>query len=212
LGEGRQVKSQEVSAHPEATIGVSQYSLADIQRKQSKPVRWVFFIGAVLVSIIVPYWIGRTLAIKHTARVLQTVSVLDPRGIAVICWTVTLTSFVGIGLSIIESSSWFWRMVFTIGLAAEQFIAGLCLLKVNFWYTTYVVYQQSAVLANAANLGILAAGVGVAIFAVIFVAILIWVKKDSPWNNLTHSWSALTMFLLIEFAAIFVVLFGGLIH
>lgn len=206
------MKSPEVSAHPEATISDSQYSLADIQRRQSQPIRWTVFIGAVLIAIIVPYWWGRALAIHHTAQVMRMVSSLDPRGIALIAWTVTLVAFVGIGLSIIESSSWFWRVVFTIGLAAEQFIAGLCLLKVNFWYSTYVVYQKSAVLANAANLGILAAGTGVAVFALVFVAILVGVKKDSPWNILTHSWSALSMFFVIELAAIVIVMFGGLIH
>ncbi|OZG48935.1 hypothetical protein [Bombiscardovia coagulans] len=206
------MKSPEVSSHPEATISDSQYSLADIQRRQSQPIRWMVFIGAVLIAIIVPYWWGRALAMHHTVQVMRMVSSLDPRGIALIAWTVTLVAFVGIGLSIIESSSWFWRVVFTIGLAAEQFIAGLCLLKVNFWYSTYVVYQKSAVLANAANLGILAAGMGVAVFALVFVAILVGVKKDSPWNILTHSWSALSMFFVIELAAIVIVMFGGLIH
>ncbi|BDR53638.1 hypothetical protein KIM372_15450 [Bombiscardovia nodaiensis] len=203
---------QEVSAHPEATIGNSQYSLADLERRQSKPIRWVVFIGAALLAIIVPYWLGRTLAINHTARVLSLVSGMDPRGIALISWTVTLVAVASLGMSIIEYSAWFWRVLFVIGLAAEQLIAGLCLLKFNFWYSTYVVYQQSAVLANAANLGILAAVLAVAVFAVLFVAILIGVKKDSPWNGLTRSWSALSMFFIIELAAILLVIFGGLIN
>ena len=54
-------------------------------------------------------------------------------------------------------------------------------------------------------------GLGVAVFAVIFVAILVCVRKDSPWNTLTHSWSALSMFFIIELIAIAIVLFGGLI-
>ncbi|WP_236632748.1 hypothetical protein [Bifidobacterium xylocopae] len=206
------MKRREVSAHPEATIADSEYSLADIQRKQAKPMRWVVFILAALLAIVVPYGLGRTLAIHHTAGVLRLVSGLDPRGIALIAWTVTLVAFVGLGMSIIESSSWFWRVLFVVGIAAEQLIAGLCLLKFNFWYGTYVIYQQSSVLANAANLGILAAGLSVAVFAVLFVAILIGVRKDSPLNTLTHSWSALTMFFVIELAAILIVLFGGLIN
>ncbi|BDR54084.1 hypothetical protein KIMH_01950 [Bombiscardovia apis] len=206
------MQPKEVSAHPEATIAESQYSLADIGRRKAKPIRWVIFTGAALLATILPYWFGRTLALNHTAGVLRLVSAIDPRGIALISWTVTLVGLVGIGMSIVEYSAWFWRIVFVIGLAAEQLIAGLCLLKINFWYSTYVVYQQSAVLANAANLGILAAISAMGIFAVLFVAILIAVKKDSPWNALTHSWSAFTMFFIIELAAILIVLFGGLIN
>ena len=80
------------------------------------------------------------------------------------------------------------RIVFVVGLAAEQFIAGLSLLKLNFWYSTYVVYGDSAQLPNAANLGIIAAGVGVAVYAVVWVGLLILIKKDSPLNVLTRSW------------------------
>ncbi|WP_390458671.1 hypothetical protein [Bifidobacterium apicola] len=200
-----------VSAHPEATIPDSEYSLAEIEQRRARPVRWVVFALAVLLAIVIPYGYGRSLAINHTQGVLHYASVLDPRGIALIAWTVTVLAFMGIGMSIIESSSWFWRVVFVLGLAAEQLIAGLCLLKMNFWYSTFVVYQHQAILANAANLGIIAAGLGVAVFAVIFVAILVCVRKDSPWNTLTHSWSALSMFFIIELIAIAIVLFGGLI-
>lgn len=200
-----------VSAHPEATIPESQYSLAEIEQKKARPIRWVIFALAVLLAIILPYGYGRSLAINHTQGVLHYASMMDPRGIALIAWMVTVLAFVGIGMSIIESHSWFWRIVFVVGLAAEQLIAGLCLLKMNFWYGTFVIYQHQAILANAANLGIIAAGLGVAVFAVFFVAILVCVKKDSPWNALTHSWSALSMFFIIELIAIAVVLFGGLI-
>ncbi|KFI40553.1 hypothetical protein BACT_1257 [Bifidobacterium actinocoloniiforme DSM 22766] len=206
------MSERKVSAHPEATIADSEYSLADIERKRARPGRWVAFILAALLSILLPYGVGRTMAIHHTAGVLRIVSSMDPKGIALISWTVTLVAFAALGMSIIESSSWFWRIVFLLGLAAEQLIAGLCLLKFNFWYGTYVVYQQSAVLANAANLGILAGGLAVAVFAVVFVAILIGIKKDSPLNVLTHSWSALSMFFVIELAAILIVLYGGLIN
>ena len=141
-----------VSAHPEATIPDSEYSLAEIEQRRARPVRWVVFALAVLLAIVIPYGYGRSLAINHTQGVLHYVSVLDPRGIALIAWTVTVLTFMGIGMSIIESSSWFWRVVF-----------------------------------------------------------LVCVRKDSPWNTLTHSWSALSLFFIIELAAIAIVLFGGLI-
>ena len=92
--------------------------------------------------------------------------------------------------------------MFVVGLAAEQFIAGLSLLKLNFWYSTYVVYGDSARLPNAANLGIIAAGVGVAVYAVVWVGLLI---------VLTRSWASFILFFAIETAALLIVLFGGLL-
>ena len=56
-------------------------------------------------------------------------------------------------------------IVFVIGLAGEQFIAGLSMLNLNFWYSTYVVYGKQAGLANAANLGIMGAAIGIAVYA-----------------------------------------------
>lgn len=199
------------SAHPEATIPESEYSLAEIEQRKARPIWWVVLALATLLAIILPYGYGRSLAINHTQGVLHYASAMDPRGIALIAWMVTVLAFMGIGMSIIESHSWFWRAVFVLGLAAEQLIAGLCLLKMNFWYGTFVIYHHQAILANAANLGIIAAGLGVAVFAILFVAILVCVKKDSPWNVLTHSWSALSMFFIIELIALAIVLFGGLI-
>ena len=116
-----------------------------------------------------------------------------------------------LGRSLAESRNWLCRIVFVVGLAAEQFIAGLSLLKLNFWYSTYVVYGDSAQLPNAANLGIIAAGVGVAVYAVVWVGLLILIKKDSPLNVLTRSWASFILFFAIETAALLIVLFGGLL-
>ena len=55
--------------------------------------------------------------------------------------------------------------MFVLGLAGEQFIAGLSMLNLNFWYSTYVVYGKQAGLANAANLGIMGAAIGIAVYA-----------------------------------------------
>ena len=85
------------------------------------------------------------------------------------------------------------------------------MLKLNFWYSTYVVYGDSARLPNAANLGIIAAGVGVAVYAVVWVGLLILIKKDSPLNVLTRSWASFILFFAIETAALLIVLFGGLL-
>ena len=130
---------------------------------------------------------------------------------AFVSWTVTLTTFTGLGLAVVESRNWLCRIVFVVGLAAEQFIAGLSLLKLNFWYSTYVVYGDSAQLPNAANLGIIAAGGCVAVYAVVWVGLLILIKKDSPLNVLTRSWASFILFFAIETAALLIVLFGGLL-
>lgn len=98
-----------------------------------------------------------------------------------------------------------------IGLAAEQLIAGLCILKIDFWYATYVVYGESSALTNAANLGIIPVGIGVAVFAVLWVGLLVTIKKESPLNVLTRSWASFILFFVIETIALLVVMFGGLL-
>lgn len=97
-----------------------------------------------------------------------------------------------------------------IGLAAEQLIAGLRILKIDFWYATYVVYGESSALANAANLGIISVGIGVAVFAVLWVGLLVTIKKESLLNVLTRSWASF-IFFVIETIALLVVMFGGLL-
>ena len=164
-----------------------------------------------LAAIIAPYWLGRSLAVGHTQWLITHLNLFTPRGVAFVSWTVTLTTFTGLGLAVVESRNWLWRIVFVVGLAAEQFIAGLSLLKLNFWYSTYVVYGDSARRPNAANLGIIAAGGGVAVYAVVWVGLLILIKKDSPLNVLTRSWASFILFFAIETAALFIVLFGGLL-
>ena len=162
---GDHVETVDVSKHPDPSIPVTDLSLADIERRQSHPVPWAVFIVAVLAAIIAPYWLGRSLAVGHTQWLITHLNLFTPRGVAFVSWTVTLTTFTGLGLAVVESRNWLCRIVFVVGLAAEQFIAGLSLLKLNFWYSTYVVYGDSAQLPNAANLGIIAAGVGVAVYA-----------------------------------------------
>ncbi|RFT25356.1 teichoic acid transporter, partial [Gardnerella vaginalis] len=67
----------------------------------------------------------------------------------------------------------------------------------------------AAGLANAANLGIISAGFGVAVYAVLFVGLLVIVPKTSRLNVLTCSWASFIMFYTIEVLAILVVIFGG---
>ncbi|WP_229774877.1 hypothetical protein [Bifidobacterium tsurumiense] len=189
----------------------SALSLADIERSRSHPLQWVAYAVAVLVAIIAPYWFGRMLAVQHTEWVVAHISIFQPQGIAFMAWTVTVVAFTGLAMMIVESKSWLWRVVFIIGLALEQLIAGISLLKLSFWYSTYVVYGNSSNLVNAANLGIISAGFAVAVYAVVFVGLLVLVRKDSPLNVLTRSWASFILFFVIETIALLIVLFGGLL-
>lgn len=208
---GGKVETVEVSKHPEASIPVTELSLADIERRRAHPARWIAVIVAALVAIIAPYWFGRTLAVNNTYAVVAALGGIEPRGIALVGWAVVVIAYVGLAMAIVVSPSWPWLIVFVIGLAAEQFIAGLSMLNLNFWYSTYVVYGDQANVFNAANLGILAAAIAIAVYAVVFVGLLVIIKKTSPLNVLTKSWASFILYFAIEALALFVVLFGGLL-
>ncbi|MBT1174392.1 hypothetical protein JS530_02515 [Bifidobacterium sp. LC6] len=208
---GGKVEKVEVSKHPEASIPVTELSLADIERRRSHPARWIAVIVGVLVAIVAPYWFGRTLAVNNTDAVVAALGGIDPRGIALVGWAVVVIAYVGLAMAVVVSPSWPWLIVFVLGLAAEQFVAGLSMLNLNFWYSTYVVYGDQSNLANAANLGILASAIGIAVYAVIFVGLLVIIKKTSPLNVLTKSWASFILYFVIEALALFVVLFGGLL-
>ena len=85
--------------------------------------------------------------------------------------TVTIMAMAGLGLMVADVKKWLWGTVFVVGLAAEQFVAGVCLLSFNFWNATYVMYGDSSGLANAANLGIIAAEI-IALAVVLFGGLL----------------------------------------
>ena len=205
------VETVDVSKHPTASIERSDLSLADIERRESHPGRWVLFIVLVLAAMIAPYWWGRAIAVKDATWLVAHLSFLNPRGVALISWTVTIMTMAGLGLMVADAKKWLWGTIFVIGLAAEQFVAGLCLLSFNFWNATYVMYGNASGLANAANLGIIAAGFGVAVYAVLWVGLLVCIKKESKLNVLTRSWASFIRFFVSELGALGVVLFGGLL-
>ena len=186
-------------------------SMAERERSEWHKGRWIMFIVALLAAIIVPYWAGRQLAMAGTQTVVDAVSPIDPRGAALIAWVVTSMTFMTLGMAVMETRKVIWRVLFILLLAVEQLISGVGLLRLNFWYSTYVVYGDAAAPINAANLGILASAIGLAVFAVLYVGLLVLIRKDSPLNVLTRSWSALAIFFVIELVALAVVLFGGLV-
>ncbi|PJM78573.1 hypothetical protein CUU80_08735 [Bifidobacterium scaligerum] len=208
---GGKVETVEVSKHPTPSIPETDLSLAEIERRRSHPVRWIVVILAALTAMIAPYWFGRSLAVNNTYTVLGALDGVSAQGIALIGWTAVVITYVGLAMAVVVSPSWPWLIVFVIGLAGEQFIAGLSMLNLNFWYSTYVVYGDQANLANAANIGIMAAAIGIAVYAVIFVGLLVVIKKSSPLNVLTKSWASFILYFAIEALALFVVLFGGVL-
>ncbi len=208
---GGVVETVDVSKHPTASIEQSDLSLADIERRKSHPVRWVLFMALALVAMIAPYWLGRVVAVRDATWMVENLGFLDPKGVALISWTVTVAALTGLGLMVADTKKWLWGGVFVVGLAAEQFIAGMCLLSFNFWNATYVMYGGASGLANAANLGILAAGFGVAVYAVLWVGLLVCIRKESKLNVLTRSWASFLLFFIIEVAALSIVMFGGIL-
>ncbi|KAB5603989.1 hypothetical protein [Bifidobacterium jacchi] len=208
---GGRIEIVDVSKHPDPSIPDSELSLADMNRGRSKPLPWVLYGVLVLASIIAPYWLGRTLAARSTSTVVRYLTFSTPQGVALMSWAVTVVMFTGLGMAVVVTRGWLWRIVFAVGLAAEQFIAGICLLRLDFWFATYVMYGDAARYANAANLGIIAAGFGLAAFAVLWVGLLVLIRKDSPLNVLTHSWASFLLFYMIEAIALIIVQFGGLV-
>lgn len=187
-------------------------SLAEAKKRHAHPVRWIIAIALILVAMIVPYWIGRNIAFYNTDQLVGVLRAIDPRGLAVISWLATVATGVGVGLLVAFKRSVGWKIFTLLAFSAVQFLSGFALLKADFWYSTFVVFQEDAIYPNAINLGIIAAAIGFCAFAVAYVAILIIIKKDSKLNVLTQGSSALALFLFIELVALGIVIFGGLIN
>lgn len=202
--------AKEISdAYLSSDLPETELSIADFSRKHANPKRWWIYLGILLLAIVLPYWAGRTLAVQYTSWVVSHCAGLSAQGVVFISWVITVAAFTSLAMALIESSSWVWRFIFVVFLAFEQLIAGLCMLSMSFWYSTYVVYGPASGLANAANLGIISAGFAVAVFAVLFVGLLVIIPKKSRLNVLTRSWASFIMFYAVEVLAIIVVLFGG---
>lgn len=208
---GQEMEENLVSKHPEATIPESDVSLADIERSRAHPVRWALGCILALAALVFPYWAGRTLAVQHTAQIVRRFANVDPRGIALVAWAVTLFAFVSLAMMIVDRRKIPWFISFVVFLCGEQFVSGVSLLKFDFWHSTYVMYGDSARIANAANLGIIAASLALAVFAVVWVGLLVVVKKDSPLSVLTHVWTSMLLWFVLEVVALLIVMFGGML-
>ena len=65
---------------------------------------------------------------------------------------------------------------------------------------------------NAANLGIMGAAIGIAVYALMFVGLLVIIRKTSPLNVLTKSWASFILYFVIETIALPLVLFWRIAH
>ncbi|KFI68265.1 hypothetical protein BMAGN_0216 [Bifidobacterium magnum] len=211
LRKGRGVPQIEVSKHPEASIPVTDMSLADIKRRRSHPAMWIVLMVLVLAAVIGPYWYGRHCAVAYTQQLISLFSMVQPRAVAMLSWDATVLGFIGLGMTVLDRHKIPWFVLFLCGLVTEQFMAGISMLKFHFWGSTYVMYGQASNVPDAANLGIIAAVMGLAVFAVLWIGLLIAVKKNSPLNVLARTWVSFLFYMIIEVAALCVVLFGGFI-
>lgn len=206
-----EVDSGEVSKHPTPSIPVTDLSLADIERRKAHPGLWIVLVAIVLVAIIAPYWAGRHCAVEYTQQLIGIFQMLQPRAVAMVSWEATMLGIIGLGMVILDRHKKGWFVLFIVGLVLEQFIAGVAMLKFNFWGSTYVMYGEASDVANAANLGIISAILGLAVFAVIWIGLLIAIKKDSPLNVLARTWVSFVFFIVMELLALAIVEFGGMI-
>ena len=97
-----------VSKHPEATIPESDISLADIERKQSNPVKWTVSIVLVLAALIAPVLGGRSFAVHSTARVIEQLGHFTSYGIALVSWGWTTMIFVSLIMMIVDNRRMAW--------------------------------------------------------------------------------------------------------
>ena len=97
------VETVDVSKHPTASIEPSDLSLADIERRKSHPVRWILFMALVLLAMIAPYWWGRDIAVRDASWMVANLNFLDPKGVALISWTVTIVALTGLGLMVADA-------------------------------------------------------------------------------------------------------------
>lgn len=208
---GDRLETVDVSKHPDPTIPPSDLSLADIERRHFRPMLWSVFITVLLVVLVAPYWVGRFLAVHRTEAVVRHLSAYSLQGVAFSSWAVTVVMVTCLAMSIVVARRMVWTVLFLLALAVEQFIGGVALLRFDFWYSTYVVYGPSAGLLNAVNLGIVSAMLGMAVFAVLFVGLLVIIRKESPLNVLTQGWASMILFFVIEVIALLIVLMGGLL-
>jgi hypothetical protein len=213
-----QKSHQPLSAVESVQTPSHQLSLADQEKSRRRPFALGRFIAVcivLMIGVILPFALGRSLGLGHTRAVSAVMARCDPRGWALISWATIVTLLTCLGKAIgavghhARMTAWLWGAY--VAFLVEQFLGGLSMLKWNFWYSTHVVYGRADIYANAINLGILGAFIASLVFVLVFIIILIAVKPESRLNALTRQPANLLIFLVIEVIGLIVVLFGGMI-
>ena len=187
-------------------------SLAEERHRRMRPWRIVCGIIAVLLAAIVPYWVGRRIAIWHTGQVMFVLRCMDPLGWALAAWTVVTVLFAVLELTLVVRRRGFLLALALALFALIQLVSGVSLLKSDFWYGTFAVYGKGSLYVNAVNLGMIASASGLFVFSIVFVTLLVFVRNGSKVKMLLRGWSAFAFFLICELAAICIVLFCGVIQ
>ncbi|WP_018143374.1 hypothetical protein [Alloscardovia criceti] len=195
-----------------ATSTYDQISIADAQRsKRIKPWKYVLVGIALLLVLTVPYGIGRHSVFSDTPWTIWFLSQFQPIGWALISWSLTVLTMLALALAVIESAWKTWGVVSYLAFAGVEYLSGLSILRVNYWWSTKVIFGSSDVYANGINAGIICAVWALGVFVAFYITTLVFVKKTSPLNILTRSWVAFCGFFLIEVGGLIVAMFGGMI-
>ncbi len=187
-------------------------SLAEERRRRTRPWRIVWGIVAVLFAAIVPYWVGRRVAIWHTGQVMLVLRCMDPLGWALVGWTIVTVLFAVLGLALVVRRRGCLLALALALFALSQLVSGMSLLKSDFWYGTFAIYGKGSFYANAVNLGMIASASGLFVFSIVFVTLMVFARNGSKAKMLLRGWSAFAFFLICELAAICIVLFCGVIQ
>lgn len=189
----------------------SNLSVADVQKRQSHPVRIGVFVILTILALTLPYGLGRHLALEKTSSLIRLVSAYDPSSGALLSWAITTLTFMATGMLLADSKRTLWGIITLLAFSLQQFLCGIGLVKTGFWHATAVVYGRAAGYANALNIGVFASGVGLALFLIIYLILLLAVKKTSSLNILTRSWMALLFLFLVEVLVLLICYLGGIV-
>lgn len=195
-----------------ATTTTEQISIADAQRQYRRsPWKYVLVTLLVLLSVTVPYGVGRDFAVHRTAQTIWVLSQVQPIGWALLSWASMVVTMMALALATIESAWRTWGTLAYVSFVVEQFLSGFALFSPSYWWGTKVIFGSSNVYANGVNAGIMCSAWALGVFVVVYTVTLLFVPKGSRLNVVTRSWAAFLTFFGIQFLALIVAMFGGLI-
>jgi hypothetical protein len=180
-------------------------------------VRLIQKVSIFLAVIIIPFWIGREIAIPYFLKLFfapnfgyQLLQSLNFPTWFFLCfaWSIiSATFFFVIDFTIVEKFRYPKRWAL-LGLALIQFLSGFAFLRVDFGNRTLIVFQDQAPKADALNFGIIAGIVGFLIYVLVFILVLIISKKRLQLAVRTRP--TIWFFLASELLALLLCLTGPL--